>query len=162
GAPAPMTFDAGAAAKTVGPPAVDGIGPAADWQGYWRAIEAGKGSAAGWVNGSHPPPLPPPPAGGGWGGGVPPRPRPPPRGSFVERHGLWNAAQADAAVRVEQAIGRHKLELVRFSFPDQHGVLRGKTLLAGEAARAMRSGVSMTSTLLAKDTSHFTVFPVFE
>src|SRR5262249_12100231 len=63
---------------------------------------------------------------------------------------------------VAQAIARHKLDLVRFSFPDQHGVLRGKTLLAGEAARAMRSGVSMTSTLLAKDTSHFTVFPVFE
>ena len=30
-----------------------------------------------------------------------------------------------------------------------------------EAANAMRSGVTMTSTLLAKDTSHRTVFPVF-
>jgi glutamine synthetase len=93
---------------------------------------------------------------------MPPRQHRPSGGSFVERHGLWTSAQADAAARVEQAIGRHKLDLVRFSFPDQHGVLRGKTLLAGEAARAMRSGVSMTSTLLAKDTSHFTVFPVFE
>jgi phthalate 4,5-dioxygenase len=51
GAPAPMTFDAGAAAKAIGPPAVDGIGPAADWQGYWRTIEAGKRSAASWING---------------------------------------------------------------------------------------------------------------
>ena len=81
--------------------------------------------------------------------------------SFVERHGLWSDAQADAAVAMEKAIKRHKLELVRFSFCDQHGTLRGKTLVASEAPRALRSGVTMTSTLLAKDTSHRTVFPVF-
>src|SRR5262249_15466324 len=62
---------------------------------------------------------------------------------------------------VEKAIKREKLELVRFSFCDQHGVLRGKSLVASEAVRALRSGVTMTSTLLAKDTSHRTVFPVF-
>src|SRR5213078_2366082 len=38
---------------------------------------------------------------------------------------------------------------------------RGKTLVASEASSAMRSGVAMTSTLLAKDTSHRTVFKVF-
>jgi len=81
--------------------------------------------------------------------------------SFVERHALWNDAQADAADAVEKAIRREKLELVRFSFCDQHGVLRGKTLVAAEAARALRDGVTMTSTLLAKDTSHRTVFSVF-
>src|SRR5215470_669702 len=83
------------------------------------------------------------------------------REGFVERHRLWSDAQADAAGAVEKAIRREKLELVRFSFCDQHGVLRGKTLVAAEAARAMRAGVTMTSTLLAKDTSHRTVFPVF-
>ncbi len=82
--------------------------------------------------------------------------------SFVERHGLWGETQARAAVAIEKAIGRKKLELIRFSFPDQHGVLRGKTLLADEALSALRGGVAMTSTLLAKDTSHRTVFPVFE
>jgi glutamine synthetase len=81
--------------------------------------------------------------------------------TFVERYALWSGAQSDAAVAVDKAIKRHKLELVRFSFCDQHGILRGKTLVASEAPRAMRSGVTMTSTLLAKDTSHRTVFPVF-
>jgi glutamine synthetase len=81
---------------------------------------------------------------------------------FVDRHGLWSEAQVHAALAVEKAIKKHKLELVRFSFPDQHGVLRGKTLVAGEAVRALRGGVTMTSTLLAKDTAHRTVFPVFE
>ena len=83
------------------------------------------------------------------------------RQSFVERHGLWTPAQHRAASAVERAIKKHKLDLVRFSFVDQHGTLRGKTLMASDAARAMRSGVTMTTTLLAKDTSHRTVFPVF-
>jgi len=81
--------------------------------------------------------------------------------SFVERHGLWTAAQERAARTVEADIKKHKLELIRFSFADQHGVLRGKTVVASEALSLMRAGVTMTTTLLAKDTSHRTVFPVF-
>ncbi|MEJ2376648.1 MAG: glutamine synthetase [Pseudolabrys sp.] len=94
---------------------------------------------------------------------MPPRrtkPAPKPR-DFVFRHGLWSPAQAQAAAQVERDMKKHKLEVVRFSFADQHGVLRGKTLMAAEAAGAMRNGVTMTTTLLAKDTSHKTVFPVF-
>ena len=74
---------------------------------------------------------------------------------------MWNDAQAKAAAQVERHIKKEKLEIVRFSFADQHGVLRGKALLASEAAGAMRSGVTMTTTLLAKDTAHRTVYPVF-
>jgi glutamine synthetase len=81
--------------------------------------------------------------------------------SFVERHGMWTGGQARQAKDVAQAIKKHKLELVRFSFADQHGVLRGKTLLAGDALAAMAGGVTMTTTLLAKDTAHKTAYPVF-
>src|SRR5580658_7067099 len=81
--------------------------------------------------------------------------------SFVERHGLWTAEQTRAAKAAVQAIRKHKLELVRFSFADQHGVLRGKTVLAEDAPSLMQSGVTMTTTLLAKDTAHKTAFPVF-
>ena len=82
--------------------------------------------------------------------------------SFVDRHGLWSDAQGHAAATVDTTIRQKNLELVRFSFPDQHGVLRGKTLVAAEASHALRNGVTMTTTLLAKDTSHRNVFPVFE
>jgi glutamine synthetase len=81
--------------------------------------------------------------------------------SFVERHALWSAEQTAAAEAVDKAIEEQALEVVRFSFVDQHGVLRGKALVAAEAARAMRNGVTATTTLLAKDTSHRSVFPVF-
>jgi glutamine synthetase len=53
------------------------------------------------------------------------------------------------------------INAVRFSFADQHGVLRGKTLAASAAAEAFERGVTVTSTLLLKDTSHRTVFPAF-
>src|SRR5712672_1572882 len=53
------------------------------------------------------------------------------------------------------------LQTIRLSFPDQHGILRGKTLIASEALSSLESGCSITTTMLAKDTSHRTVFPVF-
>jgi glutamine synthetase len=90
---------------------------------------------------------------------MPPRPRN--SASFVERHDLWTDEQARRAKAVAQAIKSKKLELIRFSFADQHGVLRGKTVVAAEARALMQSGVTMTTTLLAKDTAHKTVFPVF-
>ncbi|MEZ5787647.1 MAG: glutamine synthetase family protein [Xanthobacteraceae bacterium] len=80
---------------------------------------------------------------------------------FVERHGLWTDEQFEAARRAEALIAEKGLEVVRISFADQHGILRGKTLLASQAARALRDGCSITTTLLAKDTAHKTVFPVF-
>src|SRR5678816_3883110 len=81
-------------------------------------------------------------------------------GSFVEQHRLRDKAQAKVVEQVERVIEKEKLEVVRFSFADQHGVLRGKTLLAAEAVQAMSAGVTMTTTLLAKDTAHRTVYPV--
>src|SRR5690606_30206908 len=81
--------------------------------------------------------------------------------SFTERHGLWTDEQERAARDMLACMQARDIEVVRFSFPDQHGVLRGKTLVAAEARAVLRDGVNMTSTLLAKDTSHRTVFPVF-
>jgi glutamine synthetase len=87
--------------------------------------------------------------------------RKPHAGDFVDRHGLWTSEQTRAARAVAQRIKKEKLELIRFSFADQHGVLRGKTLIAADALGALGSGVTMTTTLLAKDIAHKTAWPVF-
>jgi glutamine synthetase len=79
---------------------------------------------------------------------------------FVGRHGLWTAAQQDAAADIADRIGR--LGVVRFAFADAHGVVRGKTLVAAEAVRALRSGVTCTLTMLLKDPSGRTAFPIFQ
>ncbi len=54
------------------------------------------------------------------------------------------------------------IERVRFGWCDLHGVLRGKTLAASAVAGALKSGVGLVSTLLLKDTSDRTAWPVFE
>ena len=81
--------------------------------------------------------------------------------SFVARHALWSDEQKDAAQRMRRIVTENNLEVIRLAFPDQHGILRGKTIIAAEAIASLESGCSITSTLLAKDTSHRTVFPVF-
>jgi glutamine synthetase len=81
--------------------------------------------------------------------------------SFVARHALWSDEQREAAKRLRRLAEEKNLETIRLSFPDQHGILRGKTLVASEALASLESGCSITTTMLAKDTSHRTVFPVF-
>jgi glutamine synthetase len=81
--------------------------------------------------------------------------------SFVSRHALWSDEQKEAARRLRAVCEEKKLETIRLSFPDQHGILRGKTLVASEALASLESGCAITTTMLAKDTSHRTVFPVF-
>ncbi len=82
-------------------------------------------------------------------------------GRFVDRHGLWSDAQQRAATELLKQFKARGIEVVRFSFPDQHGILRGKSLVVDEAVKALYDGVTLTTTLLAKDTSHKTAFPVF-
>src|SRR5215510_2731682 len=81
--------------------------------------------------------------------------------SFVERHCLWSEEQFEAARKAERLIEEQGLEVVRLSFPDQHGILRGKQMMAADAGRTLRNGCTISTTLLAKDTSHRSVFQVF-
>ncbi|KAA3623206.1 MAG: glutamine synthetase, partial [Proteobacteria bacterium] len=55
-----------------------------------------------------------------------------------------------------------EVSTVRVVFADQHGILRGKTIMAADMGAAFENGVAMTTTLLLKDTSHRTVFPVWK
>ena len=80
---------------------------------------------------------------------------------LAEKAGLWNDDRRTAAREVERRILAGELTVVRLSFADQHGILRGKTLTAGEIGAAMTGGVGFTTTMLLKDTAHRTVFPVW-
>ena len=90
-----------------------------------------------------------------------PRETPDIGGGFVARHGLYDEVQEEAAARILEQVRELGLEVVRLSFADQHGILRGKTIVAGELPSMLRNGCRMTTTLLAKDTAHKTIYPVF-
>jgi glutamine synthetase len=81
--------------------------------------------------------------------------------TFVQRHSLWTDEQKEATKRLRRIVAEQKLETIRLAFPDQHGILRGKTLVASEALASLESGCTITTTMFAKDTAHRTVFPVF-
>lgn len=82
-------------------------------------------------------------------------------GGFIEKFGLWSNEQRRLADDVTARIERDGLHSIRFSFPDQHGILHGKTVMTAGLKSAFSAGISMTTTLLAKDTSHHTAYPVF-
>lgn len=81
---------------------------------------------------------------------------------FIERHNLWGDAQYAAAAQAQRVIDERGIELVRLSFPDQHGLLRGKTLTREAFASALRGGTTAPSTLVVKDTASNTIYSVFE
>lgn len=80
---------------------------------------------------------------------------------FVERHAGWTAAQSAAAEEIRDRAEGGGLKVVRLVFADQHGLLRGKTVTASEVPTVLREGTGIASSLLAKDTSGRTVFPLF-
>ncbi|MBM3568039.1 MAG: glutamine synthetase [Alphaproteobacteria bacterium] len=82
--------------------------------------------------------------------------------SFVERHGLWSAEDSRRAAEIEKRIKAERIETVRLSFADQHGILRGKTVVAADLPRALREGVGIVTTLFLKDSSHRTVYNVWQ
>ena len=72
------------------------------------------------------------------------------------------ASLDDRVTAVLALVDEAEIETVRVVFVDQHGILRGKTIIASALASAFTSGLGVPSTLLLKDTAHRTVFPVWE
>lgn len=83
-------------------------------------------------------------------------------GGALARMGLLDADRIDRAADLLGRVAASDLETVRVLFADQHGILRGKTLVADALASAFTGGIALTSTLLLKDTSHRTVFPIWD
>ena len=83
------------------------------------------------------------------------------RTGFIDRHALWDDDAKRQAKEVIDKVQAEGLEVIRLSFADQHGVLRGKTIVADGLGGAFRDGCAITSSLILKDTSHRTAFPVW-
>lgn len=80
---------------------------------------------------------------------------------FVHRFNLHNDAQRQAAERTRKVIEENKIEIVRLSWPDQHGLLRGKTLTAEGYLSALEAGSEITMAPFFFDTANAIVFNPF-
>ncbi|MCY4303076.1 MAG: glutamine synthetase family protein [Aestuariivita sp.] len=75
--------------------------------------------------------------------------------------GLLGSIDLELAEECITTVSKSQIETVRVLFADQHGLLRGKTIVAEAFPSLFTSGIKVPNTLLLKDTSHRTVFPVW-
>lgn len=80
----------------------------------------------------------------------------------LARLGLLTPEDCRKAAEITSRAQFDGIETVRVLFPDQHGLLRGKTVMAEGFAGVFDRGLNVPATLLLKDTSHRTAFPVWE
>lgn len=80
---------------------------------------------------------------------------------FIEQHGLWTEAQRAAALEVLNRIEKEGLQIIRLSWPDQHGLLRGKSLTVAALKSAFASGSEITIAPFFLDTANTILFNPF-
>lgn len=80
---------------------------------------------------------------------------------FIEQHGLWTEAQKNAAAEVLRKIEKAGLQMIRLSWPDQYGLLRGKMLSVAALKSAFSSGSEITMAPFFFDTASSIVFNPF-
>ena len=83
------------------------------------------------------------------------------RDGALARSGALSGEAVARAAETVAAVEAEGLETVRVVFADPHGILRGKTITSEALTDAFASGIRATSTLLLKDISHRTAFPVW-
>ncbi|PNG50529.1 MULTISPECIES: hypothetical protein [unclassified Variovorax] len=82
-------------------------------------------------------------------------------GKFIEKHGIWSDTQKAAAADVLNKIEKAGLQMVRLSWPDQYGLLRGKMLSVAALKSAFASGSEITMAPFFFDTASAIVFNPF-
>lgn len=80
---------------------------------------------------------------------------------FVAKNGIFTAERQEAAENVRSQVDRLSLEVVRLSWPDQHGLLRGKILTKDAFLAALDKGAEITMAPFFFDTANAIVFNPF-
>ncbi len=81
---------------------------------------------------------------------------------FVAEHGLWSRAQHEAAEAVTEQVESQGLRNIRIAWADQHGVLRGKHVMAPDLPSALQGGVDFQTATLFMDTANHLIAPIFD
>ena len=79
----------------------------------------------------------------------------------LARMGLLSTDDLAKAADLVAQVQSGDVETVRVLFVDQHGILRGKTIVASAFGSVFDAGIAVPSTLLLKDTSHRTAYDVW-
>ena len=80
---------------------------------------------------------------------------------FIERHGLWADGDYKAAEEIRHIIEEQDLQQVRIGWPDQHGIVRGKSVLIGDFLESLEEGRDFQSAVLLMDTTNNPIVSFF-
>ena len=81
--------------------------------------------------------------------------------NFVQRHGLWSDEQAACVARIQSDIKQYDLRTIRIAWGDQHGIVRGKNVMAHDFLLALKNGVDFQTATLFMDTTNNFIAPLF-
>ena len=84
-----------------------------------------------------------------------------PRRGFIAEHGLWNEEQQEAAERLKDTVEERELREIRIAWGDQHGIVRGKTLMIPEFLTALERGKDFQFVTTIFDTTNHPIVPPF-
>ncbi|MCG2622591.1 glutamine synthetase family protein [Arthrobacter sp. I2-34] len=82
-------------------------------------------------------------------------------GKFIHKHGIYTAEQLEAAERSRTALDTENIEIVRLVWPDQHGLLRGKSVTREAYLASLESGMDITMAPFFFDTANGIVLNPF-
>ena len=83
------------------------------------------------------------------------------RKGFIDEHGLWGEPERHAAAEAIKRAAAENLTTIRFAVPDQHGLVRGKTLAARLFPQALTNGIDFPVAPFFFDTANAIVFDPF-
>lgn len=80
---------------------------------------------------------------------------------FIDKYDLWTDEQRAAAEGVRRRIEEEGLSRIRIGWVDQHGIIRGKTLLVNDFLGSLVDGRDMQGAILLMDTTNNPFVPFF-
>ncbi|GAB0116467.1 glutamine synthetase family protein [Acidisoma sp. 7E03] len=81
--------------------------------------------------------------------------------AFIDKHGLWTKDQAARAKDLAARIQADGIRNIRIGWGDQHGIIRGKTVTAGEFLSSLASGKDFQLVTAIFDTTNHPIVPPF-
>ncbi len=80
---------------------------------------------------------------------------------FVEKNKLWDSEQNRLARNIEEEVKRLNLKTIRIAWGDQHGIVRGKNVMARDFLQSLRNGIDFQTATLFFDTTNNLFAPMF-
>jgi len=82
--------------------------------------------------------------------------------NFIEEHGLWSEDMKRQSLELIKQVKKEDLQTIRVAWGDQHGIVRGKNVMARDFIQSLDNGIDFQTATLFFDTTNNMFAPMFE